>query len=92
MLDVILDYLYEDGAKKIDTSDDIGWIGSCLVVADQLLIPRLVSICEEALAGLLTVRNAGQIIEFSSMYNAGQLKRACMQFICLNLPAVIEMR
>lgn len=92
VLEVILDYLYEDRALKIENSDDIGWIGNCLVVADQLIIPRLVSICESALVGLLTLKNVGQILEFSSIYNAGQLKRACMQYICLNLPAVVEMR
>ena len=92
VLEILLDYIYRDRTPKIDKTDDISLIGNVLVVADQLLIPRLVSICEFLLVGLMSLKNVGQMLDFSSIYNAKQLKRSCMQFICLNLPAVVEMR
>ena len=92
VLEVILDYIYEDKAAKIEKSEDIDWIGNCLVVADLLLIPRLISICESALVGLLTIKNVGKILEFATTYNAAELKNSCMYFICYNLPAVVELR
>lgn len=92
VLEVILEYLYEDKASKIEKSEDVDWIGNCLVSADLLLVPRLVSICESALAGLLAIKNVAKILEFATMYNAVQLKVSCMYFMCYNLPAVVELR
>ena len=92
VLEVVLDFLYEDRAVKIEKADDVEFVGNVLVAADQLLISRLVSICESALVALLTLKNVGQILEFADIYNAPQLKTACMHFICLNLPAIAELR
>lgn len=92
VLDVILDYIYEDRATKVEKSEDVEWISNCLVSADLLLIPRLVSICESALVGLLAIKNVGKILEFATMYNAVQLKTSCMYFMSYNLPAVVELR
>ena len=92
VLEVVLDFLYEDRATKVDNCDDVEWICTCLSVADQLLMPRLFSVCEASLARLLSLKNCGEMLEFSSVFNARQLKKSCMQFICHNLPAVVEMR
>ena len=46
--------------------------------------------CEEVLSGLLTLGNAVSLLEFAHSFNAAQLKRSALQFICLNLPAVVE--
>lgn len=89
---IVLDYIYEDKATDIEKSKDITLVMECLVVADQLLISRLVSICELALSRLFTLKNVGQLLEFSSLYNASQLKISCMDFICCNLPAIVELR
>ena len=45
-----------------------------------------------ALSRQLTLKNAVELLEFSSMYGAEQLQAACSQFICLNLAAVMENR
>jgi hypothetical protein len=92
VLEVILDYFYEDKASKVEKSEDVEWISNCLVSADLLLIPRLVSICESALVGLLSIKNVGKVLDFAAEYNATQLKISCMHFVCCNLPAVIELR
>ena len=92
IVEVILDYIYEDRVLKIDKSDDVEFICNCLSVADQLLISRLVTICESTLVRLLTLKNVGELLELACVYNAPQLRASAMQFICLNLAAVVELR
>ena len=92
LVEVVLDFCYEDRVSKIDKSDDVEFVCNCLTVADQLLISRLVNICESALVRLLTLKNVGELLEFACVYNAPQLKASGLQFICLNLAAVVELR
>ncbi|KFO30398.1 Inhibitor of Bruton tyrosine kinase [Fukomys damarensis] len=92
ILKVILDYLYTDEAVVIKESQDVDFICSVLVVADQLLITRLKEICEVALTERLTLKIAAMLLEFAAMYNAEQLKLSCSQFIGLNMPSLLEAR
>lgn len=92
ILKVILDYLYTDEAVVIKESQNVDFVCSVLVVADQLLITRLKEMCEVALAENLTLKNAAMLLEFASMYNAEQLKLSCLQFIGLNMAALLEAR
>ncbi|XP_052571608.1 inhibitor of Bruton tyrosine kinase isoform X3 [Peromyscus californicus insignis] len=92
ILKVILDYLYTDEAVVIKESQNVDFICSVLVVADQLLITRLKEICEGALTEKLTLKNAAMLLEFAAMYNAQQLKLSCLQFIGLNMAALLEAR
>ncbi|XP_058590537.1 inhibitor of Bruton tyrosine kinase isoform X3 [Neofelis nebulosa] len=92
ILKVILDYLYTDEAVVIKESQNVDFICSVLVVADQLLITRLKGICEVALTEKLTLKNAAMLLEFAAMYNAEQLKLSCLQFIGLNMAALLEAR
>ncbi|XP_005377740.1 PREDICTED: inhibitor of Bruton tyrosine kinase isoform X5 [Chinchilla lanigera] len=92
ILKVIVDYLYTDEAPVIKESQNVDFICSVLVVADQLLITRLKEICEVALTEKLTLKNAAMLLEFAAMYNAEQLKLSCLQFIGLNMAALLEAR
>uniref|UniRef100_A0A803XZW9 Inhibitor of Bruton tyrosine kinase n=1 Tax=Meleagris gallopavo TaxID=9103 RepID=A0A803XZW9_MELGA len=92
ILQIIVDYLYTDEALAIKDSQNVEFICNVLVVADQLLISRLKEICEVAIAEKLTLKNAAELLEFSAMYNADQLKLSCMQFIGLNMAALLETR
>lgn len=92
ILKVILDYLYTDEAVVIKESQNVDFVCSVLVVADQLLITRLKEICEVALTENLTLKNAAMLLEFAAMYNAEQLKLSCLQFIGLNMAALLEAR
>ncbi|XP_023389211.1 inhibitor of Bruton tyrosine kinase isoform X2 [Pteropus vampyrus] len=92
ILKVILDYLYTDEAVVIKESQNVDFVCSVLVVADQLLITRLKEICEVALTEKLTLKNAAMLLEFAAMYNAEQLKLSCLQFIGLNMAALLEAR
>lgn len=38
----------------------------------------------------VTLKNAAELLEFAVMYNAEQLKLSCLQFICLNMAALLE--
>ncbi|MBZ3883895.1 Inhibitor of Bruton tyrosine kinase [Sciurus carolinensis] len=73
-------------------SQNVDFICSVLVVADQLLITRLKDICEVALTENLTLKNAAMLLEFAALYNAEQLKLSCLQFIGLNMAALLEAR
>ncbi|KAM4865640.1 inhibitor of Bruton tyrosine kinase isoform 1-T2 [Thomomys bottae] len=92
VLTVILDYLYTDEALLIKESPNVDFICSVLVVADQLLIIRLKEVCEVALTEKLTLKNSAMLLEFAAMYNAEQLKLSCLQFIGLNMAALLEAR
>ncbi|XP_051853281.1 inhibitor of Bruton tyrosine kinase isoform X2 [Antechinus flavipes] len=92
VLQVILDYLYTDEAPAIKDSQSVEFVCNVLVVADQLLIIRLKEICEVAITEKLTLKNAAMTLEFAAMYNAEQLKLSCLQFIGLNMAALLEAR
>ncbi|XP_067126093.1 inhibitor of Bruton tyrosine kinase [Centruroides vittatus] len=90
ILEIILDYLYTDNVSKIYDSDNLDLICNTLMTADLLLIDRLKAICELTLVDLITLKNAAELLEISFVYNAPQLKVACMEYICINLPAILE--
>merc|ERR1719186_180205 len=92
LVEVFLDYLYKDESIKIMKSEDPEFVSNVLVIADQFLMKRLVEICENQLSKLLTLKNVAEILQFSFNYSAEQLQRSCMQFICINLPAILENR
>ncbi|XP_076136323.1 inhibitor of Bruton tyrosine kinase [Alosa pseudoharengus] len=92
VLQVILEYVYTDDSPTVKESLKVEFVCNVLVVADQLLIPRLKEMCEVAITENLTLKNAAELLEFASMYNADQLKLSCQQFIVLNMAALLESR
>ncbi|CAL1542688.1 unnamed protein product [Lymnaea stagnalis] len=92
VLEILIDFLYSDDAPILRDCTNEELLCNVLVVADQLLATRLKEMCEVALANNIAFKNVGEFLEFSTVYNAQQLKAACQQFICLNLPAVLEAR
>ncbi|MFT7800384.1 inhibitor of Bruton tyrosine kinase [Arapaima gigas] len=92
VLQVILEYLYTDESATVRESQNVEFVCNVLVVADQLLIPRLKEICEVSISENLTLKNGAELLEFATMYNAQQLKLSCLQFIVLNMAALLEAR
>uniref|UniRef100_A0A8C8C443 BTB domain-containing protein n=1 Tax=Oncorhynchus tshawytscha TaxID=74940 RepID=A0A8C8C443_ONCTS len=90
ILQVILEYVYTDESPTIKESLNVEFVCNVLVVADQLLITRLKEMCEVAITENLTLKNAAELLQFSAMYNAEQLKLSCIQFIVLNMAALLE--
>ncbi|XP_059423219.1 inhibitor of Bruton tyrosine kinase [Carassius carassius] len=92
VLQAILEYIYTDECPTVRESVNVDLMCNVLVVADQLLITRLKEICEVAITENLTLKNAAELLEFSTVYNADQLKVSCLQFIVLNMAALLESR
>lgn len=90
VMEAILDFVYTDNADKVLSSEDPEFLCHVLLTTDQLLMPRLKELCEMALVELITLKNAAELLELASVYNSEQLKKSCMQFISINLAAVIE--
>lgn len=90
VLDVILEFLYTDDVPKLKHCRDIEFVCQVLVSADQLLATRLRQMCEAALGDMMTLKNVSDLLEVACMYNADQLKTLCVQFMCINLPAILE--
>lgn len=90
VLEVVLDYLYMDEVANVDKLVDVDFTGRILIVADQLLLKRLKTICENILASMITLKNAAELMQFSFTYQAEQLQNVCMEFICINLAAILE--
>uniref|UniRef100_A0A3P8VIF4 Inhibitor of Bruton tyrosine kinase n=1 Tax=Cynoglossus semilaevis TaxID=244447 RepID=A0A3P8VIF4_CYNSE len=90
ILQVILEYIYTDECPTIKECLKVEFVCSVLVVADQLLITRLKEMCEVVITEHLTLKNAAVLLEFAALYNAEQLKLSCLQFIGLNITALLE--
>ncbi|XP_060907178.1 inhibitor of Bruton tyrosine kinase [Labrus mixtus] len=90
ILHVILEYIYTDESPSIKESVNVEFVCNVLVVADQMLITRLKEMCEVVITENLTLKNAAELLEFAAMYNAEQLKLSCLQFIVLNMAALLE--
>ena len=88
----VIDYLYTDQSTRVEKSEDLEFVCNILVVADQFLLTRLKQICESRLTRLLTLKNVTELLQFAVNFLAAQLERSTMQFICLNLPAILESR
>ena len=87
-IQVLLDFVYTD--FDCVPSEDPEFLCNILVMADSLLIPRLVQICEKQLATLLTLKNVGEILQLAAEFHTLQLKTNCMDFVCYNLGALLE--
>lgn len=92
VLQVILEYVYTDDSPTVKECQKVEFVCNVLVVADQLLITRLKEQCEVAITENLTLKNAAELLEFASLYNAEQLKLSCHQFIIFNMAALLEAR
>ncbi|XP_016389972.1 inhibitor of Bruton tyrosine kinase-like [Sinocyclocheilus rhinocerous] len=92
VLQAILEYIYTDESPTVRESVNVEFVCNVLVVADQLLITRLKEICEVAITENLTLKNAAELLEFATVYNADQLKLSCLQFMVLNMTALLESR
>uniref|UniRef100_A0A1A7WGB9 Inhibitor of Bruton agammaglobulinemia tyrosine kinase n=1 Tax=Iconisemion striatum TaxID=60296 RepID=A0A1A7WGB9_9TELE len=92
ILQVILEYIYTDESPTIKESLNVEFVCNVLVVADQLLITRLKEMCEVVITENLTLKNVAELLEFATLYNAEQLKQSCLQFIVLNMAALLESR
>lgn len=71
---------------------DFDLIARTLIIADQFFCSKLKELSEIALSNLMSLKNVVEILQMAEMYNAYQLKHCSMEFICLNLSAILESR
>lgn len=80
----VLEYLYTDACPSLETIST----ENVLILADQLLLSRLVQICEDHLhKSLQQVVPASSILDaltFSKLFNARQLTKWCLFYMALN--------
>ena len=62
----------------------------CLYTSVTVTLDNVVVMCLYT-SVTVTLDNVGFIIDLSEVYNAQQLHTSCIQFVCLNLPALLEM-
>lgn len=92
ILEILIDFLYTDSSPIVEECTNAEFLCNILVCADQLLITRLKEMCEVSIATLINLKNVAEILEFSCVYNAQQLKSVCQEFIVINLAAMFEGR
>ena len=85
-LEQLLKYIYSD---KLDC-DMPNLASSLMRAADKYNIPRLKSLCEEAICNNIEVSNAADILVLAHMYEATNLKAMALDFIMSNLNKVSE--
>ena len=49
-MSAVLDFLYSDESEAVERSENVEFVMNVLVVADQLLMPRLKDVCETSVA------------------------------------------
>lgn len=92
ILVIIINFIYFDVCPEVQQSESIDFVCSVLIAADQFIVQRLLEMCEVALSDMVTVKNCADILQFAQTYNAVQLKKYCMEFICFNLCQLLENR
>uniref|UniRef100_A0A3B3BGL0 Inhibitor of Bruton agammaglobulinemia tyrosine kinase n=1 Tax=Oryzias melastigma TaxID=30732 RepID=A0A3B3BGL0_ORYME len=88
ILQVILEYIYTDESPTIKECQNVEFVCNVLVVADQLLITRLKEMCE-----VVITENCMLYSSFPPPTDTTlllQLKLSCLQFISLNMAALLE--
>lgn len=100
VMDILLRYIYidEDGSSLLnEVAKDreesmMNFLLAVLCEADALLLKRLKVIIETALVRFIKLRSAATIFEYADLYLAESLKKTCLQFISVNLPAFLGSR
>ncbi|KAF5293017.1 hypothetical protein FQA39_LY13786 [Lamprigera yunnana] len=87
----LIEFLYTDAIPNLRKQETDN-ICQLLIAADQLFVTRLKELCENVLASHVTLKNIVDLFTFASFYRARQLKNYCMEFICVNLSNVLELR
>ena len=50
VMSAVVDFLYSDESEAVERSENVEFVMNVLVVADQLLMPRLQDVCETSVA------------------------------------------
>ncbi|KAJ3275752.1 hypothetical protein HDV01_007219 [Terramyces sp. JEL0728] len=82
----------EEKPKPSDIGDWLYFVEKILVVANELLLPDIVSISSAILARFLTVNNVLHNLEISDIHCARNLKEVCLDFVVRNIETFFRLR
>eukprot|EP01039_Chlorochromonas_danica_P009426 gene9426-biopygen4741 len=85
----MLRFLYSDDCEEHDLADHGDQL---LAIACKYGIPGLVEKVESHLSSTLTIANAVQVLRMADMCNAQKLRYSALDYIALNLKAVVQNR
>lgn len=60
--------------------------------ANELMLDRLTQICQQMIGKYVTIRNVCSLVNVIAECSVGSFKRAALEFICLNLEIMLELR
>ncbi|KAJ1562789.1 hypothetical protein HK405_007814 [Cladochytrium tenue] len=63
----------------------------CLGVANELALDGFKTILADVLFGVVDIHNASLLLDIADMYDVPRLKRLCLELLCWNLDAALEM-
>lgn len=86
-VELLLDFLYTDTIPPTDIDNLL----KLLILADEFLVIKLKEQCETFLSEKISFRNTAEILSFAHLYKADELKRCCLEFITLNMPAFLDL-
>ncbi|KAL5048288.1 hypothetical protein BDW71DRAFT_205819 [Aspergillus fruticulosus] len=99
IFEFVLRYIYADTDDRLfddvrteDTQDFVDLIIDVAFVANELMIDRLVQICQRALGRFVTSRNVCHLLNSVAPCFVTEFKDAALEYICLNLEDLISNR
>ncbi|KAG9789413.1 BTB/POZ domain-containing protein 1 [Exophiala dermatitidis] len=96
---MVLRHLYADTGEEIfdDVVSDsldafIDIVIELMSAANELMLDRLAQICQQTLGKFVNVRNVCSLLNTVAECSVDSFKRAALEYICLNLESMLEMR
>ena len=81
-----------DTAKAADLDGFLDLIMDVLSLANELMLDQLAEICQKVLSNYTTARSICQLVNTVAPCSVTQFKKAALEYICLNLEAMLENR
>ncbi|KAJ3135391.1 hypothetical protein HK100_002753 [Physocladia obscura] len=100
VMEIVINWIYTDAEIDIvvknlqrpTLSEYMGILIDILSAANELLLGRLKEQISRVLCELMALTNVVELLEVADIYDAGQLKKSCLEFLCWNLSTFLESR
>ncbi|KAH0558984.1 hypothetical protein GP486_004402, partial [Trichoglossum hirsutum] len=96
---LVLRHIYADTGEELfedvvteDIDEFLDTVMDVMSVANELMLDRLSQICQKVLGRFVTTRSACQLLNAVAPYSVTKLKDILLEYLCLNLEAMLENR
>lgn len=96
---LVLRYLYADTGEELfdniatsNLDQFIDILIELISAANELMLDRLTQICQQVIGKYVTIRNVCSLVNVIAECSVDSFKRAALEFICLNLEIMLELR